>query len=81
MLSACRSGRALKNRRRIRNPNAVLQSCHADTLRNSFQNRMGMTGGIPRYDSVAMSAKAVPVMGGELAISANASLVSEIAPK
>ena len=41
----------------------------------------GEGGGFPRFEAAAMSAKAVPVMGGELAISANASLVFEIAPK
>ena len=38
-------------------------------------------GGFPRFEAAAMSAKAVPVMGGELAISASASLTFEIAPK
>ena len=42
---------------------------------------VGEGGGMPRYD-MAMSAKAaVPIMGGELAVTANASISWEIAPK
>lgn len=42
---------------------------------------VGDGGGVPRYDAVAMSAKAVPIMGGEMSITANAQISWEIAPK
>jgi uncharacterized protein YggE len=42
---------------------------------------VGEGGGMPRFDRVAMSAKAVPIMGGEMSVSANASISWEIAPK
>lgn len=41
----------------------------------------GEGGGAPRFDRVAVQAKAVPVMRGQLGISANASINWEIAPK
>jgi uncharacterized protein YggE len=42
---------------------------------------VGEGGGIPRYEAVAMSAKAVPIIGGEMSVTANASISWEIAPK
>jgi uncharacterized protein YggE len=38
-------------------------------------------GPIMRYSEAAMSAKAVPIMGGELSVTANAQISWEIAPK